>query len=239
MSLLSDTYKSLGTNSVIHSDVTAYTVVTNGVETLNVLKSGGVWVTTLDEGADPIHTISKLDSFVCGHSYKDPAFELTIGGVTEHSTLILLKHTAFFCELDISMVGDTITLSHNLLGSMLVEEPNSSLMYHKLFPDVTTLRDLENIGYTFKMGAGLAISKQHYATSHRGSKSASRRSLQTIIIMKDGNMFRKMPKAKWVQLVDPSDKDSITYGVRFMKQLLKDHTDKLQSRWDKLKTDRS
>jgi hypothetical protein len=123
------------------------------------------------------------------------------------------------------------TLDHK---ELLIEEPNTSLMYHKLFRNKQLLRDLEGLGYTFQMGSGLKIYKKYYSSTHRGSGPSQRRTLQSIVIMKDGVFFRKIPKAKWVQLADPSDKDSLSWGELFMKKILQDHQKNHELRKQKL-----
>lgn len=138
--------------------------------------------------------------------------------------------------------GDFLTLTASKtymfesqrMKEILTEEPNTSLMYHKLFPDKKLLRDLESKGYSFQMGSGLKIYKKYYASTHRGSGPSQRRTLQSIVILKDGKFFRKIPKAKWVQLQDPSDKDSVTWGTIFMRKMLADHNTKQQLRHDAL-----
>lgn len=108
--------------------------------------------------------------------------------------------------------------------SQLTEEHNTSLMYHKLFPNTRLLRDLEAKGYKFEMGGGLKLQRRFFSSTHRNSSGGPRRQrmIQSLIILKNGKFFREIPKAAWVQLVDPSDKDSKTYGEVFMRKLL-DH----------------
>lgn len=117
---------------------------------------------------------------------------------------------------------------------LLMEEPNTSLMYHKLFPNKRLMKQLEALGYTFQMGSGLKIYKKYYSSTHRGSGPSQRRTLQSVVLMKDGSFFRKIPKAKWVQLADPSDKDSLTWGELFMKKILADHQKKTEDKRQKL-----
>lgn len=197
--------------------------------------------------AQPTSTLRALTHFIETHCHNGE-FQLDIRIAYEKDELLeVLKRNAYFNDLDIYELiecgsGYTITTGHKLTESrelLLIEEPNTSLMYHKLFPDMNLLRSLENIGYTFRMGLGLKISKQHYATTHRGSKSKDRRKLQSIVILKDGTFYRKIPKAKWVKLVDLTDADSVSFGTRFMKKLLSTHENQLQSKWKKLKDSRA
>lgn len=145
----------------------------------------------------------------------------------------------FMFDLDIYRDGGSIVVengNHQLMDGteVLTEEPNTSLMYHKLFPNRRLLRDLEGVGYKFQMGNGLKIYKKFYASTHRGSGPTKRRTLQSIVILKDGQFFRKIPKSKWVQLADPSDMHSETWGVMFMKKLLKGEQEKLSAKHDAL-----
>lgn len=118
---------------------------------------------------------------------------------------------------------------------MLTEEHNSSLMYHKLFPNSKLRKELESRGYTFKMGDGLKLQRKFFSSQHRaGSAPKRQRMIQSLIILKDGRMFRQIPKAAWVQLVDPSDKDSLTFGEVFMKKLLKLEIQKTEARIQKV-----
>lgn len=117
----------------------------------------------------------------------------------------------------------------------LSEEHNTSLMYHKLFPNTRLLRDLEAKGYKFEMGSGLKLQRKYFASQHRNSSGPRRqRMIQSLVIFKDGKFFRKIPKASWVQLVDPSDKDSKTFGEVFMRRLLDDENRRYKEREQKL-----
>jgi hypothetical protein len=113
----------------------------------------------------------------------------------------------------------------------LTEEPNSSLMFHKLFPNRRLLRDLESRGYEFVMGDGLKLQRQYFSSQHRANSGPKRqRMIQTLIIFKKGKFFRKIPKSSWVQLVDPSDGESKTFGEVFMKKLLQKELDAYTAR---------
>jgi len=119
----------------------------------------------------------------------------------------------------------------NMDLQQLTEEPNSSLMYHKLFPNRRLLRDLESKGYSFDMGAGLKLQRQYFGSQHRNTSGPKQqRMIQSLVIMKDGKFFRKIPKASWVQLVDPSDQNSKTFGEVFMTKLLQQENDLYKAR---------
>lgn len=115
---------------------------------------------------------------------------------------------------------------------MLTEEPNTSLMYHKLFPNKKLLRDLESRGYKFDMGSGLKLHRKYFASKHRNSSGGPKqqRTIQSLVIFKDNKFFRKIAKATWVNLVDPSDKHSITFGEVFMGKLLDNEVKKHKQR---------
>lgn len=115
--------------------------------------------------------------------------------------------------------------------TQLDEEHNTSLMYHKLFPNKRLLRDLEAKGYKFEMGDGLKLHRKYYASQHRTSSGPRKqRMIQTLLIFKNGKFFRKVTKAAWVQLVDPSDKDSTTFGEVFMRKLLDEENRRFKER---------
>lgn len=133
-------------------------------------------------------------------------------------SVIYLIHVLWIFGINIVLYK---TFTNNMLAEILSEEHNTSLMYHKLFPNHRLLRDLQAKGYSFEMGSGLKLQRQYYASQHRNSSGPKRqRMLQTIVVFKDGKFFRKIPKASWVQLVDPSDQKSVTFGELFMKKLL-------------------
>lgn len=145
----------------------------------------------------------------------------------------------FLLDIDVYRDGVNVVIEfvdHSNVDSdeLLTEEPNTSLMYHKLFPNRRLLRDLEGVGYKFQMGSGLKIYKKFYASTHRGSGPSKRRTLQSIVILKDGQFFRKIPKSKWVQLADPSDMHSESWGAMFMKKLLGDEQRKIREKHKKL-----
>lgn len=93
-------------------------------------------------------------------------------------------------------------------------------MYYKLFPNRTKIRTLEDLGFQFKMGSGQKILKQHLSRSSRARGVHSHRTLQNIVILYNGRFFRKFTKAQWMMLLDPSDKDSQTYGDKFLDELI-------------------
>lgn len=114
---------------------------------------------------------------------------------------------------------------------MLTEEANTSLMYHKLFPNRKLLRSLEARGYQFIMGDGLKLQRQYFSSQHRTNGGPKRqRMIQSLVILKDGQMFRKIPKSNWVRLVDPSDKNSLTFGEVFMRKILQQELQKQQDK---------
>lgn len=174
---------------------------------------------------------SIVDAFV-QHNSKNDDLMLEFHTLSKHKDYMLqilkpLKHVHDFLvyeqrdgEFSVFTASKSTLLEHQSQHELLMEEPNTSLMYHKLFPDKRLLRDLETHGYSFQMGSGLKIYKKYYASTHRGSGPSQRRTLQSIVILKDGKFFRKIPKSKWVQLIDPSDKDSVSWGTAFMKKML-------------------
>lgn len=103
---------------------------------------------------------------------------------------------------------------------ILEEEPNSSLMYHRMFPDKRLNAELEAYGYKFRDGSGLKLMRKTMGSTNRNSRPHERRTMQSIIIFKDGRIFRKIAKQKWNQLVDPSDKDSVSWGVAFQRKMV-------------------
>lgn len=195
----------------------------------------------IDEGYS--NTYQKIfNSFIQHALQTEYDFKLTVEASENTRTFVsqMVKETVNMNDLDAIVTGTNKLLFHiyeyegDWDGEVLTEEPNTSLMYHKLFPNKKLLRQLENFGYKFSMGQGLKIYKKHYASTHRGSGPSKRRTLQSLVIHKDGQMFRKIPKPKWVQLVDPSDKDSETWGTVFMKKMLKAEEEKQEARKKKL-----
>jgi len=169
-------------------------------------------------------------------------FELTIhcNPLNEKHAIQVIKEINSIYDYSAikTSTGFVLTRGVDVDNEILTEEPNTSLMYHKLFPDKRLLRDLESRGYTFQMGNGLKIYKQYYSSVHRGSGPSKRRTLQSIVILKDGRLFRKIPKAKWVQLADPSDQHSDTWGTLFMRKMKKHEQDRIQTRKQKLQDHR-
>lgn len=106
------------------------------------------------------------------------------------------------------------------LQELLVEEANTSLMYHKLFPNKTKIRTLEDLGFEFKMGSGTKILKRHLSRSSRSRGAHKHRTLQTITILYRKRFFRSFTKAEWVMLVDPTDQHSQTKGDVFLDKLI-------------------
>lgn len=143
-------------------------------------------------------------------------------------------------ESDDAAVRNVFEYAFNVVGSMysysvdlfehsvvlgeqveiLEEEPNSSLMYHRMFPDKRLNAELEAYGYKFRDGSGLKLMRKTMGSTNRNSRPHERRTMQSIIIFKDGRIFRKIAKQKWNQLVDPSDKDSETWGVTFQRKMV-------------------
>lgn len=120
---------------------------------------------------------------------------------------------------------------NTIMTNILYEEHNTSLMFHKLFPNPKLRQELEARGYEFKMGEGLKLQRAFFGSQHRGKSAPKRqRMIQSLVILKDGMFFRKIPKASWVMLIDPSDKDSLTFGEAFMRKLLKSEIQKTEAR---------
>ncbi|MFY0655374.1 MAG: hypothetical protein JXR12_01220 [Neptunomonas phycophila] len=112
----------------------------------------------------------------------------------------------------------TIVLGEQV--EILEEEPNSSLMYHRMFPDKKLNAELESYGYKFRDGSGLKLMRKTMGSTNRNSRPHERRTMQSIIIFKDGSIFRKIAKQKWNQLVDPSDSQSVSWGVAFQRKMV-------------------
>lgn len=102
----------------------------------------------------------------------------------------------------------------------LLEEPNTSLMFYKLFPDQRITRQLECYGFTFQMGGGKKNLKTVLSRAHRSRGVHTQRSKQTILILHHGRIFREFTTEKWSSHIDPSDKDSKTHGQAFLEKLL-------------------
>lgn len=106
------------------------------------------------------------------------------------------------------------------LQELLNEEANTSLMYYKLFPNQKIIQELGDYGFEFKMGSGLKLMKRHLSRANRASGVHKHRTMQSIVITLNGRLYREIPKAKWVALVDPSDQNSRRYGDIFLDKLL-------------------
>ncbi len=167
-------------------------------------------------------------------------FELIIHSnrLNEKETMQVIKEIKHIYDYNVHSTNDGLYELcrgiENSSAEILTEEPNTSLMYHKLFPNKRLLRDLESRGYKFQMGNGLKIYKQHYASVHRGSGPSKRRTLQSVVILKDGKIFRKIPKSKWVQLADVSDQNSVSWGTLFMKKMMARENENIKKRKAKL-----
>lgn len=106
------------------------------------------------------------------------------------------------------------------LHELLAEEANTSLMYHKLFPNKTKIRQLEDLGFEFKMGSGTKILKKHLSRASRAGGAHKHRTMQTITILYRKRFFRSFTKAEWVMLVDPTDQNSQTQGDVFLDKMI-------------------
>jgi hypothetical protein len=172
------------------------------------------------------HSLKTYSSMISSFIQMNEGCEYILNISTSEQNISNLSH--LINEMDIvydcnirKVKDNQYEISNKFYGTeILSEEPNTSLMYHKLFPSKYLLRKLKEKGYTFKMGEGLKIYKKHYGSTNRGSGPSKRRTLQSIVILKDGKFFRKIPKSKWVQMKDPSDRESSIWGVIFMRKLL-------------------
>lgn len=133
----------------------------------------------------------------------------------------ICKKMQLFYGCNVSLSDRCIEITNSNENNTITEEHNTSLMYHKLFPNNELLRELEKYGYKFEMGNGIKLHKQFFASKHRNKSGPSRqRTIQTLIIFKNGQMYRQIPKSQWVLLVDPSNAKSKTWGEVFMQKLL-------------------
>jgi hypothetical protein len=133
----------------------------------------------------------------------------------------ICERLKLFYGCDFYQTDRQFIINENQIDDILTEEHNTSLMYHKLFPNLRLLRDLEAFGYKFEMGSGLKLHKQFFASKHRNKSAPTRqRTIQSLVIFKNGEMYRQIPKANWVMLVNPSDYNSKTWGEKFMEKLL-------------------
>lgn len=158
-----------------------------------------------------------IKSFISAHNPRELILE------SSNLQIQQLFHTAF--ERVAGMYGygcmvedSSLIMCKNL--EFLSEEPNSSLMYHRMFPNKRLNAELESYGYKFRDGGGMKLMRKHMGTTNRNSGPHERRTMQSIVIFKDGRIFRKIAKQKWNQLVDPSDKDSETWGVKFQRKMV-------------------
>lgn len=143
----------------------------------------------------------------------------------------ICKNISLWYEVDYYKSDRCYTIVPTQPGDLLVEEHNTSLMYHKLFPNYSLLRELEAFGYSFEMGAGLKLQKKFFASQHRNVSGPRRqRSIQSLLILKNGLFFRQIPKPQWVMLVDPTDNNSKTWGEMFMRKLLDTEKTKYQNK---------
>lgn len=159
-------------------------------------------------------------------------FKILNSGDHIHNITWALKEFIDLYDINIRTEGGTILVDTE--NNFITEEPNTSLMYYKLFKNKTLLRKLESFGYKFKMGSGLKLQKKAYSTTNRTKSPSKHRTMQSIVILKDGRLYRKIPKAAWIQLQDPSDADSKTWGEIFMQKLVDNEERLLKSKLDAL-----
>lgn len=220
MSLFDDIYNDI--RSVVDWDIVgANPTATFGNSEITFTESDGVWIVNpvVSESEKNLTSTIKdlMITFISKHS---PTKVLVESEDASTRNTFEYVFDAVGGMYNYSMIADGHTLELEQQVEYLQEEPNSSLMYHRMFPNKRLNAELESYGYTFRDGSGMKLMRKTMGSTNRNSRPHERRTMQSVIIFKDGRIFRKIAKQKWNQLVDPSDKDSETWGVAFQRKIV-------------------
>ncbi len=221
MSLLNDLYKDIRSdvNWTTSNGITT-AVYENGTVTFKPDSSDGDWIVEVAISEYKSDTIKSIISkFI---SKFTPNKILVERGIDEHRSVFEYVFNVVGELFEYGVIQSENSLLLDSAVEFITEEPNSSLMYHRLFPNKRVNAELEAYGYKFRDGSGMKLSRKHFGQTNRNSGPSERRTMQSIIIFKDGRVFRKIAKQKWNQLVDTSDAESESWGVAFQRKIIAD-----------------